>query len=358
MDKRVLELLDLIYQRRKGSLKYLTFGYQADYREKENLDLGYVPFPNVKYEKIEAIIPLTNPNNRPGNLKESTEYVCVHDTASVAPSAGAIAHKNWLESMANNPESTTCVSWHFTVDDKYVIQHIPTDEVAYHAGDGTGTKLEFINTHIKGDKNSVIGKSDDGYFTVNGIKTNLSLPLDSDGNVAINAKFPALGINFIVNKYGEVELSNTYYNKGYNCISNRGGNLNSVGIETCVNYGSNYTKTMRINADLVSSLCKKYNLGLERVKQHNSFSGKDCPMTIRHANRWDEFIGLVDIYNKYTDLVGEFGFEFKSLTPELLDDEGFVLQLEKGKLVKYIVKVINKNTKELFEKEYDYRLDE
>ena len=149
MDKQVLEFLDFVFNCKRKSLKYLTFGYQQDYKEKENYDLGYVPFPNIKFEEIESIIPLTNPNNRCGVVRESTEYICVHDTASGAPSADAMAHKRWLDSMSNDVNSTTCVSWHFTVDDKYVINHLPIDEVGYHAGDGTGVKLEFINTKIK-----------------------------------------------------------------------------------------------------------------------------------------------------------------------------------------------------------------
>lgn len=359
MKKRINDFLDFIFNCKKGSLKYITYGYQEDYREKENFDLGYVPFPIIKFEELVNIIPLTNPNNRPGDLKESTEYICVHDTASGAPSAGAIAHKNWLESMANNVDSKTCVSWHFTVDDKYIIQHLPIDEVAYHAGDGTGTKLQFINTHIKAKEPIEVTKSNDGYFVVNGKKTDVMLPLDNEGNVAINAKFPALGINYIINKDGEVELSNTYYNKSYNCISNRGGNLNSVGIETCVNYGSNYTKTMRINANLVARLLDNYKLDTSRVKQHNSFSGKDCPMTIRHSNRWQEFIDLVNINREYNILKEDYNFEFKSLTPENLNDEGEVIKLEKGLLVRYLVKVTNKLTnEEVLTKEYQYRLDE
>ena len=358
MENRVIEFLDFIYNCKRKSLKYSTFGYQADYKEKENFDLGYVPFPNIKFEEIESIIPLTNPNNRPGYLKESTEYICVHDTASGAPSAGAIAHKNWLDSMANNPDSTTCVSWHFTVDEKYIINHIPIDEVAYHAGDGTGTKLQFINSKVKADGEVTIEVSNDGFYVVNGVKTEIEIPRDNEGNLAVNAKLPTLGINYIINKQGEVELSNTYYNKSYNCIANRGGNLNSVGIETCVNYGANYTKTMRINAYLVAWLLDHYNLDISRVKQHNTFSGKDCPMTIRHSNRWQEFIDLVLMNREYNKLKGEFEFTFKSLSPEYLDDEGTVIKLERGAVVKYLVKVKDKLNNEIIEKEYKFRLDE
>ncbi len=31
----------------------------------------------------------------------------------------------------------TAISWHFTVDDSVVYQHLPLDENGWHAGDGT-----------------------------------------------------------------------------------------------------------------------------------------------------------------------------------------------------------------------------
>lgn len=72
--------------------------------------------------------------NRPG-IKLQARYITIHDTANSNKGADAKAHAAYLKSdtAANAP-----VSWHFTVDDKQAIQHIPLDEVAWHAGDGMG----------------------------------------------------------------------------------------------------------------------------------------------------------------------------------------------------------------------------
>jgi len=338
------DFIKLVYKDVIKSNEYITFGYQADYRQKENKDFGYVPFCNeLKFEEICEIIPLTNPNNRCGLLKESTEFIVVHDTASGAPTADAKAHRNWLMSMATNPESKTCVSWHFTVDDHSIYQHIPTNEVAYHAGDGTRVKFEFIDSKVKAQSNckANISVGVDGYYYINGEKTVIEVPLTDEGTVPTNNGLPTLGINYKIGENGNYYLSNTYFNSGYKKISNRGGNLNSVGIETCVNYGGDYTKTMRVNAYLVAKLLCEFNLGIDRVKQHNSFSGKDCPMTIRHSNRWDEFINLVEIYKYTMTELKDKKVTFESLTPDYLDEEGKVIKFEEGKEISYKVKIDN-----------------
>ena len=358
MNKNVLDFLEKIYQSKKGSMKYYTFGYQKEYQKNPNYDFGYVPFmKELSYIEKENYISLDNPKNRPGILKTSTEYICVHDTASAAPSAGELAHEKWLSGMASDPSSNTWVSWHFTVGDTMIINHIPIDEVAYHAGDGTGTPLEFIDTNIKYDNKKVeVSVSSDGYFIVNGIKTSIDIPKDDEGNKVINAKLPALGINYKINNLGNICLGNTYYNKGYNTISNRGGNLNSVGIESCVNLGSDYTKTMRVLANLVSRLCDHYNLPTSRVLQHNSFSGKDCPMTMRYNNRWDEFINLVSLNREYNILKKDYDISFESLDLDYLNKEGKIIKNEEGKEISYKCIVTDLKTNEIFEKIYSFRL--
>ena len=96
---------------------------------------------------------------------------------------------------------------------------------------------------------------------------------------------------------------------------------------------------MRVNAYLVAKLLCEFNLGIDRVKQHNSFSGKDCPMTIRHANRWDEFINLVEIYKYTMTELKNKTVSFESLTPDYLDKEGKVIKFEEGKEISYKVKI-------------------
>ena|GEM_PF-7133727 len=63
------------------------------------------------------------------------KFITVHDTANTNRGADAEAHAAYLkgDSAANAP-----VSWHFTVDNKKIVQHLPTTESGYHAGDGNG----------------------------------------------------------------------------------------------------------------------------------------------------------------------------------------------------------------------------
>ncbi|QZY31554.1 peptidoglycan recognition protein family protein [Bacillus amyloliquefaciens] len=56
------------------------------------------------------------------------EYITIHNTANDASAANEISY------MKNNSNST---SFHFAVDDKQVIQGIPTNRNAWHTGDGT-----------------------------------------------------------------------------------------------------------------------------------------------------------------------------------------------------------------------------
>lgn len=70
--------------------------------------------------------------NRPGKIMLPI-YITVHDTAN--PGATAANHADYLLSDA---AAAKPVSWHFTVDNQAIFQHLPINETAYHAGDGNG----------------------------------------------------------------------------------------------------------------------------------------------------------------------------------------------------------------------------
>lgn len=71
--------------------------------------------------------------NRPGYALKA-EYITIHDTGNKAKTADAANHANYLigDTAAKKP-----VSWHFTVDDKQIIQHLPISENGWAAGDGS-----------------------------------------------------------------------------------------------------------------------------------------------------------------------------------------------------------------------------
>ncbi|PCK20250.1 N-acetylmuramoyl-L-alanine amidase [Bacillus pumilus] len=80
---------------------------------------------------IKDFIPRSN-RNRPGNFMKPL-YITVHNTANTDQGANALRHVNYVK----NPNTAT--SWHFTVDDKVIYQHLPLNENGWHAGDGRGT---------------------------------------------------------------------------------------------------------------------------------------------------------------------------------------------------------------------------
>lgn len=70
--------------------------------------------------------------NRPGGSNPGT-YITIHETGNFARGSDAEAHSAYLKSES---AEAARVSWHFTVDDHAIVQHLPVGETAYHAGDG------------------------------------------------------------------------------------------------------------------------------------------------------------------------------------------------------------------------------
>ncbi|MGX6446092.1 peptidoglycan recognition protein family protein [Neobacillus sp. K501] len=88
----------------------------------------------VPYKKM--IVPTGNVSVRPA-YPLKPDFITVHNTANTAVGADADLHGRYLlNQAASNPNAW--VSWHFTVDDEQIIQHLPLNESAFHAGDGDG----------------------------------------------------------------------------------------------------------------------------------------------------------------------------------------------------------------------------
>lgn len=146
----------------------------------------------------------TGRKNRPGGVNPA-DGATIHETGNFAQGADAAAHAAWLKS--DNAEDKR-ISYHYTVDDHSIVQHLPDSETAYHAGDG------------------------------------------ADGP----------------------------------------GNTTSIGIEICVNKGGDFERAKANAASLVRLLMAEHGFPLEQVVQHNHWSGKDCPKTIRHTRTWEDFL--------------------------------------------------------------------
>lgn len=195
------------------------------------------------------------------------------------------------------------------------IKQKSTEYVTIHDTAGalpTHTALSFAQNQLQKNNNTANREYISWHFTVGEDGIYQSLPLDE---VAYHAGD------------GSREYGTIWYNSTYDkddCIG--GGNRNSIGIESCINYGSDYNVTLRVLAKLVAELLLDNNLSVDRVKQHNDFSGKDCPGVIRHCRRWDEFLDLVKIeYFAKTELQ-DVEFVWESLTPSILDNTGKVLK--------------------------------
>lgn len=73
------------------------------------------------------LIPKSNTTSRPQYYMKP-EYITIHNTGN--KNADAKANSEYVDKTANY------VSWHFTVDDKVIIQELPINENGWHAGDG------------------------------------------------------------------------------------------------------------------------------------------------------------------------------------------------------------------------------
>ena len=70
--------------------------------------------------------------NRPGGANPC-RYLTIHETGNAARGADTAAHASYLK---GDSAANALVSWHYTVDDHAIVQHLPDGETAYHAGDG------------------------------------------------------------------------------------------------------------------------------------------------------------------------------------------------------------------------------
>lgn len=173
-------------------------------RPVEAADEGLVTDTGLRI--IQDILP-SGAKNRPGGSNPDT-YITIHETGNFAKGADAAAHAAYLRGSS---AQAAPVSWHYTVDDHSIYQHLPDDERAYHAGDGGSGP----------------------------------------------------------------------------------GNASSIGIEICVDAGGNFEQAKANAAALVRLLMARHGIQLDHVVQHNRWTGKDCPKTIRAtAGAWEAFLAL------------------------------------------------------------------
>jgi N-acetylmuramoyl-L-alanine amidase CwlA len=326
----------------------------------------YVLIPSVSKYLFEDIDMVENmaekgQHNRPGNVYEK-RYICVHDTGD--PGLGA---KRWSEVVRDGKigKTTYNASFQYVVGNDGYYHMIPDNEIAFHAGDGHTEESIFgvlpsgIFTHEYTKEKPKIEVNEEGYYLINGEKSKIKAPTNEQGE--IKKKINDLGIYSELQKVENEEntyeyyLGRTWYNEKYGYISNYGGNLNSIGVESCVNKGSDVYYTWQKLAKLVAKLMDDNNFTIEQVVQHHYFSGKDCPWTKRNSGLWEYFktVVLAEYQMLQYKKMG-FTFEFTSES-EYINEKGRIIKpVEEETTLKYKIKVRDSNGSGLEERFTSY----
>ena len=298
--------LDYINKDRIENTKYTMFGYEKGYERNPGEDLGFLMFYNgVNPEIIEDIV-VGNKWVRTNVVKTSTEWIVIHDTGSGSPSADAYMHNNYIKSISGSSKS-----WHYTVGDDMIYHHLPNNETSWNAGDGSAI-YELLPTGVKAITPvtpEVTINAVDGYYYLDNRKTDIIAPTGNIGQILSSADFNATGIYTEIGEDGYYYMAKTH-SGSMGSICHTGGNKNSVSMETCVNAGSDYMMTMRKASALTAMLLLEFDLMPDRVRQHNTFSGKNCPQTIRTAGKWDEFMYMVNVEYYGRKYLNDVNFEY------------------------------------------------
>ena len=291
--------------------------------------------PNTaKHEVIQGYVNATHgvkTGKRPLINQTSTEFVCIHDTGDDIRTAA-----DWKEEITT---STRNISWHFTVDEKDVYQHLPLIEVGRHAGDAANV-FELLDTGITYTTDTpTIEFKEDSHLYINGEQSELTLPQD-----ATTFNITPAGL-YTEERDGVYYINKYYFNTDYEVVSNGGGNRNSVGIETSIKNGNSYSRTMRKTANLVVHLLNVFGLNTKRVLQHRNFSGKMCPMSMILASEgcifeYKQLLDLIEMEYYVMKEMSDAKITFVSNSRELLSDDGYLLKyVEEDTTVKYTVTV-------------------
>lgn len=256
---------------------------------------------------------------------DTIQFVTVHDTATLTGTANAIA--------SNMSGGSTSI--HYAVGDREVYAVVPEKYIAYHAGDGTSTTFEWYATGAPATENvapefDMVKVGSSYYFTVNGVQTNIKVPTTNGTKTISNpskAYFTDLG------PVWKVENGQYYMGKTWVCfsqvaagvISSYGGNNNSIGIEMCVNTSGDKYDTIQRTAMLVADILVRNDLDLTRVKQHNTWTGKNCPQMIRSGGYWDNFMEMVELHYLLQTTYKDAEITVVSNNPEIVDNTGHVI---------------------------------
>ena len=72
---------------------------------------------------------------------------------------------------------------------------------------------------------------------------------------------------------------------------NKQGNDTSISLEICES--GNREKTLQNAAEVTAQLLRERGWGVDKLRQHHDWSGKNCPRILRDTGRWDWFVEQV-----------------------------------------------------------------
>ena len=336
--EEVMDYISTIVNKKSDIKDIRVWALEQSYNHQLKPSVAKYLFEDINM--VENIAPIEN-ENRPGDVHEKV-YICVHDTGDFSFNA-----QQWSNIVYTNKigDRAYDVSYQYIVGNDGYYHNIPDNETAWHAGDGTSPASYFYEypTNLFGtNEKPHVSISPDGNYTLDGQISNITAPT-KNGQILTEEYINDLGI-FTSIKDGQYYIGNTWYSSSYDKIANKGGNVNSIGIESCVNKGSDIYLTMQRLAKLVAFKVDEYNLGFDRIVQHHYFSGKDCPQTMRTEGYWNHFLDLVKVeYQmlKYKQL--GFKIEFESYNPDYVDKLGRVIKRGKRIAVNahYLIRVID-----------------
>lgn len=177
----LLDLLTMSMVSYTTHREWMQYGTGFNYIESRYESVSRFLFDELN-NNTSKMLPIS-PGIRPGIKKpahpdgittynpENVYWVVIHETANTNPGAGALSHANYLWNAAQ-AGTVLNVSWHYTMDDTYLYQHVPEDEIAYHAGDGSSLPRVEPNPYLGGGNRNGVGiemsvaQNEDMYRTI------------------------------------------------------------------------------------------------------------------------------------------------------------------------------------------------
>lgn len=289
------------------------------------------------------------------------EYITIHDTWALQRTAQGIAEYFLTDET----------SIHYAVGNDGLYQIIRLTDKAAHAGDSPYRAYALEKTNVKATNEKAVITMIDGYFAINGIKTNLRPYTDYEGTIQDTNNYTSeqitySGIRCLIGDDGYYYLGKTYFNETYQTISNFGGNANSIGIEMESQRGTDFYLNMQRTAKLVAMLMDKFGLSTNDVKMHNYFSGKNCAQLLKNNLKdrydyqidkhniedtlWDEFLDLCDVELQMLEYSKDYKFELISKNTALLSNTGRIINHNtSSECVEYTIRITNINTNKVVE---------